>query len=494
MSVASIKQSPTSLMSEETFTTVNREALSDICSLTADCSSGIDSVNDIAVHMLNTEKNIEFLGLNMDINNLATGVTVMTIGVFNTTLSKTAAKTSRAIGDDKGFTQNFIKMALMGPIGVVRGVIDTVKSGLSIGNSQNKTPITSKVIQGLGVASFVGSNIWSVVIASLSITSIVETRSIAKVFNEKVKVGGDEAGFDHLKSMLSITQTEKKAILKSFFKPKEKESWCKKAGNVIADTLFGEKESKEILEIKAALRKIHTEPEAVKALLASLDIPIEEKVLSQEEGDIQEFLKEISGILTSLDQRKLLQLVLHAYHTEIEHTKEKKEAVFMRAIGVKTRELIEPFLKKNSNQIPAEKLKEITISAQKGLFHNVAIMSTIVLACMLNIIVGLIIQIMTGGLYFAVQLALNLVISTIWLGIDGYFLYQAYKEKHSNWKNRLLIALSTISMVVVSSIVSTLASATSNIIITGSMTFAWLFLILYGVQEWKKSSKKCIPA
>jgi uncharacterized membrane protein YfcA len=84
------------------------------------------------------------------------------------------------------------------------------------------------------------------------------------------------------------------------------------------------------------------------------------------------------------------------------------------------------------------------------------------------------------------------VISTIWLGIDGCQLYRAYKEKHANWTHRLLIALGTISMVVISSIVATLSSSTSNIIVTASLTLAWLFLILYGMYGWRKNSRKDI--
>lgn len=473
---------------------IDEESLSEVCRLTADFSGGIGSINDIAINMLHEkDKNLGFTGFNMDVNDIATGAAVTTLGVLNITRNKNTAKTSRKIGDAAGFFNNFIKMAVIGPAGIFAGVVDTAKSAVSLGSGEDKTPMMSNIIKGLGIASFVGNSTCSVVVGAVSIASVLEIGSIKKAFNQKIKEGGNAAAFNYLKEMLSVTPTEKKKILESLFKPKEKESWYKKAKTYIADAFLGEKESEEDKKIKEVFLKIPTNPGAISRLLSSLKVGIERKPLSKEEMKIEEYLREIFGDykkLTPLKQKKLLQLVLQAYHKEVKHLKEKKAVIFKRVIGSETKELMEPLLKKNAEDIPAHKLKEIIASAKKGFFENTAVMSAIITACILNIVAGVIIQVVTGGFYFFIQLALNVVISAIWLGVDGYVLYQAYKEKHPDWKNKVLMALATLGMVVVSVIVSTLASSTSNLIVTATLTFAWLILILYGMYGRRKAYKE----
>lgn len=473
---------------------IDHKALAEVCSLASSVSGSISSVNDIAVNILGDADESEFSGLKMDVNDIAMGIAMTTTGLLNIELNKNVAKTALKVGDTVGFIQSFTKMALLGPIGVVRGVVNTTKSSLGIVKDVKKIHHNiPKILKGLGLASFIGSSFCSTALAGISIANMVQIRSVAKAFKEKVKIGGNKAGFNYLKGMLSITPKESRTVLEDIFKPKEQKPWYKRGLDSITESLLGKKDSEEDIAFKEALQHITTDPQVILSLLNSIEVPVIKKALSRKELIIKAYLEKVFPDYNKLPpeiKRKLLHVVVHIHSREIENLKQKKGAIFNRTIGLQTRELIEPFLKKSAKQVPSKDLKEIIVSANKGIFENTVTIGAIISASILNIIVGAIAQALTGGVYFFIQLGLNLVISSVWLGIEGYELYKVYTEHHKDREHRLLIGLATVSMVIASVIVGTLANSVVNLITTSAITFVWLFLILYGMYGYRDAVKK----
>lgn len=423
--------------------------------------------------------------VNQDINGAGIAGLTVAGGFLNILRGQSASEKSHKTGDEVGLFGGLLRSAIRGPSDIIRGGSSVASNSISMAG---KATSLSKVVTALGFVTIAGTSLGCTVITATAIANIVEARSIAKTFNKKVKEEGDKAGFDYLKEMLSITEGDKTKVLEEIFDPKPK-SWHKRALNYIGNFLLSNKESESDKKLKIALKS--RDFDSIKELLKG-DVDLTAP-LSADEVKVEGKLQEIPeyGELTPNQARQLIKLVSGLYQRDLDLYKEKKEVIFSRAVGSSTKDLMNPFMKEGSEAPEVEKLKEIVTSAKAGLVGHIKRMGFIIAGCIFTIVVSILAQAMTGGIYALVELGVGIIISAIWLGIDGYYLYQAYKESHADWKDRALMLLATVGVVVIGSLVASFArSSLTSIVLTATMLSVYLCIALYQVVSWKKTTKE----
>jgi hypothetical protein len=472
----------------------NHEDVKEFSSTTSNIASGLSAVNEIATAVFDEGR--ERVGnIDLNVTNVAAGAASTTTGVFTIAVGKQIATMAHQTGDVKECAQALVKTTLQGPLEVTTGIVNTTHAGLKIAATSRPSSLQENMMKGLTIAALTGNVLCSTILGGNTLANIVEIREHSHDLQRELKAGGEVAGFQYLKQMLTVTTEDKQTILENLFQPKKEEPWYKRAMHYIAEKLLGEKESEEEKEIKQALSILSKNSAPMKKILASKEVDIEALAFSQEEVSVENYLRGVFKNykkLKPLERRKLLTLVLRVYHHEVALCEKRKEAIFARTVGSKTRQLITPFLKGEKPAIP-QNLKEVMTSAKKELSSNMIQQSAILLACMISITVGVVLQAMGGGLYFAAQLALNLVVALIWISIDMYGVYKSYAAQDKNLLNRVAIMMAAMGMIIVSATVSALGNSTANLAATVAITATWLFLLLYGMYRLKKSSKFSHP-
>lgn len=420
--------------------------------------------------------------LNPDFVGVESGSVVAVVGVLDTSRGISTAEKSQKIGDHVGLFSGLLRGVIRGPCEVVRGGNAIATSVLNLTDKSLSTP---KVTLGLGLLGATGGCICSTVIGATAIATMVEGRSISKKLNEKIKES-EIAGFNYLKEALSITEEDKKTVLKDLLEPST-EPWYKKAVSYLGKKFVGKEESEADKELKKLLRA--KDSEAIKKWLATQPDTTDNTLSVAQEQAVIERINADYAALDDSEKEKLSKLVSKLYVTGLESCKEKKQAIFNRAVGIETKNLMTEFLEDNSKVPQGEMLTKIITSAKVGINGNIRRMAWVIAACVLGIIVNVAAQVLSGGIYTLVQIGINAIIAAIWLGIDGYYLYQAYKQNHADWKDRVLMLLGTISLVVVGALATSFAqSSIGSIIITVSLLAFYLLCSLYEIVAWKNKT------
>lgn len=416
---------------------------------------------------------------------LALGPSMVAAGVLNVQIGADTAKTAYKSGDEVGLISGVIRVP-RGVADVTRGGVTTAQTGLQIAN---KAP---GVAATLGLIGSVGAGVGIIAIGATSTMNLAQTMAISGVFNKKCKEEGEEGAFNYLKKLLSTTEEDKAKVLDEIFIP-QKDSWSRKAKSYLAEKFLGTKESKEDAKLKDAFQKAATQPELLEAYIKIAEEPLvdakvyPEGVKEKIEDRLRKMIPNYND-LSGSQKEKLIALVYGLYETGLKNTQDKKEAVFERTVGSDTKKLLQPLMTKQEDVAPAE-IKEVVACAKKGLRGNAIRQSIITIGCMLGMVGLVLAQIASSGIYFFVELAINLVSTAIWLGMDGYYLYKSYTETHALMKDKVLMFVATLAMVVAGTVAVALAKSTLNLALTASFCVVWLALAVYGVYTWKTAKE-----
>ena len=410
---------------------------------------------------------------------LGSGVTQMVTGALQFERGLTGVKKSSQNGDNTALTTSSIRVA--------RGVTETVTGGATAATAgitiANATSNTSKALNILGWLATVGSTFTSGAVMVVSAMGLMESFSVSTKLSEAKNT---KEAFQVLKNKLLVTDEDKEKILDGIFSGK-KDPWYSQIASSFTNVLFrlDPTKEKEKLKLQENLQEILKDPAKLSNLQVD-DFKSASSLSDQDKAFIMNYLSE-NPICKGLEKEKLAPLLQVIYQDGLGRLIDKKEAVFKRTVGAETFKLI----KQHINDSVADDVMENVVKSAK---HEITINQRINLAGTLlgalGVAVTLMTQFATGGVYTLVELGIGLATSLAWVFVDGYSLYQEFKNNPCTTKDKIVMTLgllttfaTTILAVVVTRITSQLAPALALITLS-------TLCLLYVVYKWKKASKE----
>ena len=417
-----------------------------------------------------------------DVSNgifLGGGVTQMVTGALQCERGITGIKKSSQNGDNTALATSGIKVA--------RGVTETVSGGATAATAgitiANATSNTSKALNILGWLATVGSAFTSGAIMVVSAIGLMESFSVSTKLSEATNT---KEAFQVLKNRLVVTDKDREKILDGIFSGK-KDPWYSQVASSFTNVLFrlDQTKEKEKLKLQENLQEILKDPTKLSKLQVE-DFKSSSSLSDQDTAFIINYLSK-NPICKSLEKEKLLPLIQIIYQDGLGRLIDKKEAVFNRTVGTETFKLI----KQHINDRASNDVMEKVVKLAK---HEITIHQGINLAATLlgalGVAVTLMTQLATGGVYTLVELGVGLATSLAWVFLDGYSLYQEFKNNPCTTKDKVAMILgllttfaTTILAVVVTRITSQLAPALALVTLS-------TLCLLYVVYKWKKTSKQ----
>ena len=197
--------------------------------------------------------------------------------------------------------------------------------------------------------------------------------------------------------------------------------------------------------------------------------------------------------LSEIEKLNLMRVSAVFYKAGINVVEARKETQLARLIGSKACDFVKANKNINPNVLDQAKVEETLKLAKKSLIKSIIIKVAILFACALGFAGTIIGSIMSGGVLPLVASIISIVTASIWTGLDGFNLYQSYKGGYTTKKDRMLMTFSTVLMVGIV-LVSNLATAgLVSAVISASLTFAWMMMLLYTVYHWRNKKKSSEP-
>ncbi len=380
--------------------------------------------------------------------------------------------------DEVGLVTSSIKVA--------RGVSDTASggataaiAGVSIANATSKA---TKVLRTLGWVAVLGTGFTGCAVMVTSAIGLVESFSIS---TKLAKANDDTAALKVLKEKLLIQDEDRKKILDQLFSGK-KAPWYTQIASSFTNILFrrDQTQEKEKLKLQEKLQTILKTPNQLQNFDVT-DLKAATSLPNQEIDFIKNYL-EGRPDFTKEQKEQLLPLLAVIYQDELGRAASKKETVFNRTVGSKTSKLIKE-LSSSSD------LKAIVKCAKREIAINQGMNLSSTLLGALGVAVTLMAQFATGGVYTLVELGIGLATAVAWLFLDGYTLYQAFKNNPSTTKDKIFMVggvLLTFATTVLAVVVTRMTNHLLPVIALA--TLASLFM-LYVVYKWKKVSNDPAP-
>lgn len=409
---------------------------------------------------------------------LGASITQAATGAFQFQRGVAGIEKSSENGDKVGLATSSIRVA-RGVTESVSGGANAAITGASIANATSKI---SKAMNILGWISMAGTGFTSGAIMVTSAIGLIESFSISTKLSQGLN---NEESFQVLKDKLVIKDEDRTKILDQLFSGK-KAPWYNQLASSFTNVLFrlDQTKEKEKLKLQDNLQKILKDPASLKSLAVE-GFKEATSLSDQETAFITNYLDQ-KNALKALPKEQLLPLLKIVYQDELGRIISKKEAVFNRTVGSETFKLIEPYIKSAPSSIDMGKIVK---SAKHEIRINQGINLTATLLGALGVAVTLMAQFATGGVYALVELGIGLGTSLAWVFVDGYSLYEAFKNNPSTTKDKIMMTLGvllTFSTTVLAVIVNRITSHLAPVI--ALVTLSTLFM-LYVVYKWKKASK-----
>ncbi|MCH9630666.1 MAG: hypothetical protein S4CHLAM37_06700 [Chlamydiia bacterium] len=405
------------------------------------------------------------------------------------------AKQSYHIGDKHGIFAGTTSV-IRGPFEMLSGGGTAVTSGISTFASPAKAASLARTVQGISIASSVGSGAFFILLGAPAVYSLYESGSTYHNLKKHVKEGGDAQGFTYLKSRLEVKDTDREKILDELFTDKEENAavksvkrffnWIYGYNSAKADEVKASIKgllSNDALtnkELKKALNKLDPNGE-LQGMLSDADLDYAEKYIASSD--------KLKG-LTPEARENLIRISAVFYKAGLNVVNARKEKQLCRMIGSKACEEVKANLHKDVKDIDETVLKETINSAKKGLIKSLAINTAIVVGCLLGFVGTIMGAVLSGGVYPLIATIISIVTLSIWTGLDSYTLYEEHKAGNSTKKDKVLMVLSTIFMVSITIIGNLLTAGVVSMAVTGVLTAGWMFLLLYSVYTWREKEKK----
>ena len=430
----------------------------------------------------------------MNVEGMTQAITLLT-GYVASMRGHEEAKQSYHLGDKGGMFLG-AATAVRGPFEMMSGGGSAVTSGINAFATPAKVASLAKTVQGISIASTLGSGMFYVLLGAPAIQSLYESGSTYHNLKKHVHDGGDTQGFIYLKSKLEIKDSDRKKILDELFSDK-KENGVIRSVKRFFNWVYGYN-TKKAEEVKASIKELLSNDaltnKELEEALQTLDPNGElQGMLSKEDLAFAEKYITSSDKLKGLspDARKnLISISVVFYKAGLNVVTSRKEKQLCRMIGTTACENIKANMNTNIKDIDVKVLEDTIKAAKKGLVKSLAINAAIVAGCILGLVGTIMGTVLTAGIYPLIATIISTITLAIWTGVDGYTLYEEHKAGNSTKKDKALMILSAVFMVSIIVVGNLVTTGAVSMAITGALTASWMLLLLYSVYTWRQNEKK----
>lgn len=408
-----------------------------------------------------------------------------------------SAKKAYNIGDKSTFAANVVK-TMRGGFEMMSGGSAAVTSGMAALASPQQLSSMQKILTNVAIGSSAATGMLYIGLAAPAAISLKNTVSFLTSLNNEIKVGGDKQGFIHLQNAMKMQNTDRKKVLDEIFYKKEQNPLTAAFSRFI-NWIYADAKSKQAKKDLETLRSLVTKESLaskdMKDLLHKVD-PENNfgKMLSDADKTCaEEYIAEHFSDLGAEQKQNLLRLISVFYKLGLNVTKERKETTLKKQVGEKVFETVQAHLNSNVHAMDEKLVTDTVKAAKKNMYKSIVIDVAALIGCALGMAATVLGTVFSAGIFSLVSMILSISMTGIWTGVDGYTLYQDYKNQNATLKDKLVMLLSTIALAAVSVVASVLAGTTVSLAITAAFTCSWLFYMLYMIYEWKSKSKEKDP-
>jgi hypothetical protein len=453
----------------------------------SDAISAVDAIRS-AVTVIRKEEPVT-----LDPLPIGSGLITAAVGVLQVQRGLYGVRDASQTQDTVGIISSLTRFS-RAPGDVTRATAKIAKASIDMAG---KTSAFSTVVTRLGIVSAAGTTVTALSLFALCMNYLAEAVTVARKFTSKLKEGHPQA-VQYLKDMRCLSKEEEQKVLRNLFDvPKEPAftKACKKVAHYVTEKFFGNREPDDEKKLKAAIR------DASAGNISSLMEIVQQ--YSCDPDNNQNFTPKQKEILQHIEQslgndnlqkvepaqiRVLVCQVEKLYDKALDNEKKRKETVFVRTVGNETQKLLDSLM--NKNNVTLDEMKEVTQSAQRGLYTNSIILVLGLIGVTLWVALTMAAQVCTGGAYILAELVMNLVLSVIFLVVDGYYLWQNYKHSYALQKDKIFMFVGTLLGVAAAAIGAAFAKSAVSMGVTAAAAFIWLGVILYTLYQWKSSDQE----
>jgi|GEM_PF-2492788 len=407
----------------------------------------------------------------------ANGITTIAIGVLHGAKGKAMAEKAAETQDHIGAQIGFSRIARI-PGDVTRGSATLIKGGATIA-------ATAKATQIINVASKVaagGSLVTATALMVMCGSYLHEARKIEQGLQNTT--GTSREKVQYLQGLRELSKEEEKTIIQNFSEGKESGTFATR----FAHKLFGAKDDDTTKALKAFLKNPQDEnvKNRLKELFQNRASRSSDPLLGLNEDKPEYELVNnlVNNNFTSSIASEIKGELYRLCEETIRNERERKKDVFGRAVGSDAVKLLDSCKDiKNISQVEA---MDIVKAAETGFTRTKGLMTLGIALSVLWIGVTIAAFVLTGGVSAIVEAVIGLVITLAAVGLDGYYLYQEFKEKKLVSKDKAFMFVMSLITAMAGALAVAAAKSIANRVTTGVISLVWLAFLLYCV--WGRKS------